>query len=70
MRHEAVPDLCSSWPGARRVLAAADDHRDVGILEPPAERRRGRKAVCGVRQDAAVQLSVRYPADADDGGGG
>src|SRR5258706_15850333 len=64
-RHEAVFDFCSSGAAARRVLVAGRDHGDVRLLDPD-QLVGGGKAVRGVRQDAAIQLSVRHRAGADD----
>ena len=70
MEHETVSDFRSAGAAARRVLGAADDLRNVQLLEPSAQRFGGGKAVRGVRQDAAIQLSVRHPAGADARRGG
>src|ERR1700722_14211211 len=70
VRHEAVSDFRSIGATDRRILLAAGDHHHVRLLEPSAKCRGGREAGGSVRHDAAIQLSVRHPAGADDRRGG
>src|SRR4051794_22504348 len=65
---ETLSGVCAGWPVRRRVPTAADDDLSVRLLDPD-QSRRGRQAVRGVLQVAAIQLSVRFPALADDRGG-
>src|ERR1700757_2226562 len=68
-RHEALSVIRPGRTVPGRVLPAAGDDLPIGLLEPSAERRRNRQAGLGLRDDAAIYLSVRLPAGADDGGG-
>ena len=62
---EAVCDFCRVSAAARRFPASSGDHRDIGLLEPPAEPVGSRQTGHRVRQDIAVFLPVRPVAGAD-----
>src|SRR5690348_10932013 len=67
--HEALSGIRPGVPVSGGLLPVARDHLPIGLLGRFPKCRRSEKAVFRIRDDAAIQLSVRAASGADDRSG-